>query len=295
MANSASSHTHRTEHPRWGVICMLLSIGFFSSNSLILKYLADEDISPWIALLFRAAVGLAFVRVVFRGGAQVDYWRAMTNRLLASRGILGVLGTIAYYFTVAELGPGKATLISNTYVVIAALMAVWFLREPFNRGKLAGNVFAFAGLTFLLANPVQLTVFGWYEALAVFGALVAAGTVIVIRQLTLTETTATIYTSQCVYVLAGSIPLAAWSLYQQPLTFSQGVILAIAGVSATVGQLAMTEGFRHLSVSVGGVFQICVPIVISIGGVLLFNEAFSYWQVLGAILILVGCYIVTAA
>ena len=99
---------------------MLLSIACFSINSLTLKSLSQSDVSPWVALLFRASVGMVVVATVFRAGHQVSFRRAMTDRMLASRGLLGVLGTVAYYFTIAKLGPGKATLISNTYVVIAA-------------------------------------------------------------------------------------------------------------------------------------------------------------------------------
>lgn len=293
MNLSTEKISPRATHPRWGAICMLLSIAFFSVNSLTLKYLSQSHISPWVALFFRAAVGMCFVAVVFRGAGQIDFRRATTDRLLASRGLLGVLGTVAYYFTIPELGPGKATLISNTYVVIAALMAVWFLKESFSLGKLAGNVLALVGLALLLASPSQLALFGWYDALAVVGALAAAGTVIVIRELTRTESTAMIYTSQCIYVLAGSMPFAAYEFRQQTIDPATLVVLVLAGVSATIGQLAMTEGFRHLTVAVGGAFQICVPVVITIGGILLFGENFSAVQLAGAALILGGCYWVT--
>jgi drug/metabolite transporter (DMT)-like permease len=269
---------------------MLLSIAFFSANSLTLTFLSQSHISPWVALLFRAAVGMVVVATFFRAGGQVSFRRAMTDRLLASRGLLGVLGTVAYYFTLAELGPGKATLISNTYVVIAALMAVWFLKESFSTSKLAGNVLALIGLALLIASPTQLVLFGWYEALAVFGALAAAGTVIIIRELTRTESTAMIYTSQCIYVLAGSLPFAIYELQRQPMDTTSVIVLTLAGISATIGQLAMTEGFRHLTIAVGGAFQICVPVVIAIGGVFLFDETFTLAQIAGAMLILAGCY-----
>ena len=126
--------------------------------------------------------------------------------------------TVAYYFTIPALGPGKATLISNTYVVIAALMAAWFLRESLSGGKLAGNALAIVGLALLLAPSSKVVSFGWYEGAGRRGALAAAGTVIVIRELTRTESTAMIYTSQCIYVLAGSLPFALVELRLHPLS-----------------------------------------------------------------------------
>lgn len=65
------------------------------------------------------------------------------------------MGTIAYYLTVPALGAGKATLISSTYVVISALMGVWFLKETFSSAKLLGNAIAFLGLTLLIAMPLR--------------------------------------------------------------------------------------------------------------------------------------------
>lgn len=281
--------------PRWGAVCMLLSIVFFSINSLTLKYLAQSNISPWVAMLIRAVVGMVLVLSLFRFDGKNSLRRAATDRMLVYRGLFGVMGTMAYYLTVPALGPGKATLISNMYVVLAALLAVWILKESFTAGKLLGNGLAFIGLTLLIASPAQLTIFGWYELLAVFGAFMAAGTVIVIRKLTQTESTAIIYTSQCIYVLVGSLPFAVFELLRQGVDFSGLVVLVLAGVSATFGQLAMTEGFRHLTVAVGGVFQICVPVVIAIGGVTLFGESFSTLQIVGALLILGGCYWVMIA
>lgn len=284
----------RPQHTRWGVICMVLSIVFFSANSLTLKYLSQTDISPWVALLFRAGVGMVVVVTLFRSDKGVNFKRAMTDRMLASRGLLGILGTVAYYFTIPALGPGKATLISNTYVVLAAVMAAWFLKESLSGAKLAGNALAMIGLMLLVASPSQIVEFGWYESLAVVGALAAAGTVIVIRELTRTESTAMIYTSQCIFILAGSLPFALMELGHRPLDWNSFCVLILAGTAATVGQLAMTEGFRHLTVAVGGAFQICVPVIIAIGGVLLFHESFTQSQIIGAALILAGCYWVTA-
>ncbi len=173
-------------------------------------------------------------------------------------------------------------------------MAAWLLKESFSLSKLAGNVLAMFGLSLLLTSKTSLISFGWYESLAVVGALAAAGTVIIIRELTRTESTAMIYTSQCIYVLAGALPFAAVDMLHHPIHASAYVGLILAGVSATIGQLAMTEGFRHLTVAVGGAFQICVPIVISFGSILLFNEVFTYSQIIGACLILAGCYWVMA-
>ncbi len=163
------------------------------------------------------------------------------------------------------------------------------MKEALTFWKAAGLILACLGLVFLVGvRPDDLASFGWYEMLAVFGAVMAAGTVIVIRQLTRTESSATIYASQCVYILLGSVPAALY-YWSTPTPLDLG-LLVIGGVCATIGQLAMTEGFRHLTVTVGGAFQILGPVLISIGSVWFFAEPFSIAQVFGALLIVVGCY-----
>lgn len=292
--SSDSNQGSDRKNVRWGMACMIGSLVFFTINALLLKHLSTNvGISPWVTLAFRATIGLLVVRIGFSASGSVDFLRAATNKWLVARGLFGVFGSVAYYFTVPPLGAGKATLISNFYVVLAAVMAAIFLNERITPSKIAGNVIACFGLVLLLGvRPEELLQVGFYEWLALFGALMSAATVVVIRQLTQTESSAMIYTTQCLYILAASLPMA---IYVRPqLTIGHIALLMLAGVSATFGQLAMTDGFRYLTVSVGGAFQVLAPMLISFGSVLCFAEAFSVPQMIGAALILVGCYGVVA-
>jgi drug/metabolite transporter (DMT)-like permease len=65
---------------------------------------------------------------------------------------------------------------------------------------------------------------------------------------------------------------------------------AIAALAAGFGQLAMTEGFRFLSVTAGSAFQMTLPLIISLGGVVFFAEHFTALQIVGGVLILAGSY-----
>ena len=68
------------------------------------------------------------------------------------------------------------------------------------------------------------------------------------------------------------------------------VLLTAAALCASVGQLAMTEGFRFLSVAAGGAFQMTVPVVISLASIGLFAEPFTLAQSIGGVLVLWGSY-----
>jgi drug/metabolite transporter (DMT)-like permease len=289
-ATSRPSVPALLHQPKLGALWMIASLICFSGNALLLKVLASvRHADPWLALVFRSFIGLVFTWAVFAPKGTLRLKRSFQSWLLASRGALGALGTAAYYITIGPLGAGKATLIGNTWCVFAAIMAAFVLHEKLGVVKVLGISLAIAGLALLTGmTPGSIAVFGRHEAIALGGAVMAAAVVVVIRQLTRTETTATIFASQCLYAMIIGIPIAAMN-YTTPSWEDVG-LLAAAGLCATFGQLAMTEGFRFLSVAAGGAFQNTVPVITTIGGILFFAEPFSPLQSLGAVLVLWGSF-----
>lgn len=268
---------------------MLGSLVGFTCMALLVKHLGStRGVSAWWALLFRALVGLTVVWLIYGRRNQVSFRRAATGGMLVSRGVMGALGTAAYYFTLPTLGAGKATLIGNTWVIWAALLAVPMLGEKLTARKLAGMLLAICGIALMTGLQTgDFSQVGKNEIIAIGGALVAAGVVVVIRQLTRTESSGTIFASQCIYTGLFALPFC----FGVPLPGLLDIgLLVLAGLMAFWGQIGMTEGFRYLPVSIGGAFQILLPLCITLCGWLLFDEAFSIIQSAGAALILTGCY-----
>ena len=274
---------------RRGSLWMLGSLVGFTGMALLVKHLgAARGVSGWWALLFRALVGLVLVWGLYAPRGQVSFKRAATGRMLVSRGVLGAFGTAAYYMTLPILGAGKATLIGNTWVIWAALMAVPLLGETLTFRKMAGMLLAIAGIVFITGlQGGDWRVLGKPECLAIAGALISAAVVVVIRQLTRTETSGTIFASQCLYTGLLALPFCMASAL--PCWADLG-LLVLAAVLAAWGQIGMTEGFRYLPVSIGGAFQILLPLCITIFGWLFLAETFTEAQILGGLLILAGCY-----
>jgi drug/metabolite transporter (DMT)-like permease len=282
--------TELQHHPRRGTLWMMLSLTCFTGNALLLKVLASErHADPWMALTFRAVVGLLLTMVLFAPAGSLKLKRSFQSWLLASRGVLGALGTAAYYTTIGPLGAGKATLIGNTWTIFAAIMAAFVLHERLGLMKLLGIGLAMAGLSLLTGiAPGTIAQFGHHELIALTGAVLAAAVVVVIRQLTRTESSATIFSSQCIYAAILALPFAA--SHVTSLNTMDVILLTAAALCASVGQLAMTEGFRFLSVAAGGAFQMLVPVVISLASILLFAESFTFAQAMGGVLVLWGSY-----
>lgn len=285
----SAEHPPLQHHPRHGALWMTVSMLCFTANALLLRLLATgHHADAWMALSFRAAIGLLVTALLF-GAKGLHLRRSFQNWLLASRGVLGALGTAAYYTTIGPLGAGKATLIGNTWTVFAAIIAAFALRERLGIVKGLGILLALGGLALLTGmTPGSLTTFGRHEAIALTGAVLAAMVVVVIRQLTRTETSATIFASQCIYALLLGVPWAVSRFHS--ISPTEVALLSSAALCATCGQLAMTEGFRFLSVAAGGAFQVAAPLLITVSSIGIFGEAFFVTQAVGAAMILCGSF-----
>lgn len=281
MTTSAvSNRSHRTS-----LLMMLGSAACFITNVLLIRALAGvENVSLWVVTSARFAVGLVIVCTLYRREFQPSH--LFTHRKLVERGLLGGLCTLGFYYTVTALGAGRATFINNTYVIWGGLFAVWVLREHLRPALLGGAVATLLGLA-LLTNPFAAgSRTGWSDLVAFCNALGAAWIVVTIRQLHAREHSSTIFAAQCVFglLLCAGPAVAGFSA----LTPAAWLILAIASVSASAGQLLMTQAFRDLSVAEGSLLQMLVPLGIAIGGAVFFGEHFTAPELLGGVLILAG-------
>ena len=217
------------------------------------------------------------------------------DRSLVLRGLSGLLGTAAYYWTVPALGAGKATLICNTYVIFASIIAMLSLGEKLTVQRFLWLAASFVGIVLLVGPRAGGEGFsiGFHEILALFGAIMAAWSVVLVRQLSLKYSIGTIYLAQCVWIF---FPIAFLAVPDLPaLTVREIGILALAATSAGFGQLAMNEGYRCLTVTTGATIQMLWPVSTTLGGWLLFAERFGPLQWVGAGLILVSIWQISVA
>lgn len=267
---------------------MLLSIAGFSFNALVIgRATSDAQVSVWTAMVMRGVVGMVIVAALAPADLRRGWKLLFTNRLMLERGIIGSLGIAAFYYTLAGLGAGKATLINNSWSLFAAVMAAWLIREPLGILRAAGLVIALFGLALLLGVGWDvLASIHFMEGLALVGAILSAIAVIAIRQLSATTSSALIYASQCVYCFLIGLPFALPELGN--LAAAQWAWMFMAAVAVSFAQIAMTEGFRYLTVASGGAFQMALPLVITAFSVWLFGEHFSQTQFFGGVLIVLG-------
>jgi drug/metabolite transporter (DMT)-like permease len=272
---------------RHGLALMLASTGCFIANALVIRELgARYAVDSWLLSSVRFAVGLGLIVSLFPPGRVFQFNNLYRNPQLIVRGVVGGIGVYLYYVTIVHLGAGRATFISNTYVVLGALLAVVLLRETLSFALVVGAAVSLFGLALLTGMITARPTVGLYDGLAVLGALASAVVIVTIRQLHRTEHTATIFGAQCFYGLVFClVPAIVRFTWPPPAAWA---FLVASALCAGVGQLTMTRAYRDLTVARGSLLQMLVPLGIAAGGAVLFAERFQTHELVGAALILGG-------
>ena len=275
---------------RLGTFQMLASVILFTVNTLMARWLAltFQEIDGWQITLFRGIAGILLVWLLFTGGRGLEAKHLIRQPLVVARGILGAGGIYLYYLSIIHLGAGRAVIINLTYPIFASIIAFIFLKETLSIRKLTWIVIGFGGLVIFLGDQSLTHGISRYDLLALLGAIMAAGVVVLIRRLHHSEHTSTIYAAQCVYGTLLAIPFATTDLSHLPV--EAGAWLLLAGGIVTFGQLFMTYAYRHLEVSTGASIQMLLPICTAIGGYYLFQERFSMIEILGACLTIIATW-----
>lgn len=266
------------------MLLMLISVALFSANCLIVKYLGERgDVSFWAVNFYRGLAGTALA-VFFAGANARQISRVFTRPMLIFRGILGGVALAMFYVTVFNMDLGTASVINLTYVLWGSLFAAFLLKERLGPVQMLGLAIAFAGIPMLCGFSIEGV--GIYHLIALGGAIGAGIIVVMIRFLTRTESTTTIYAAQAIYGMLVAIPfitfvdlVPGW----MPLA-----LMLFAGCLVAGGQMVMTMSYQTLPVAQGASIQLLLPVLNTLGAVAFFAEAYTLVQIAGGSLILLG-------
>lgn len=279
----------RPASERTGILLMLASVVLFAANVLLLRALSRwyPMVDGAMASVVRGWVGLAVVVVAFRGRGFAP-GHLLTRPLVLLRGAVGAAGILLFYVTIPHLGAGRSVIINLTYPLFGAGLAAVYLQERLTLTRLGWMGVALVGLGIFFAGDAWSAGVSRWELAGLAGAMVAGVAVVLIRLLRHSEHSSTIYASQCVWSAVAASPWCVGAMTGLPSGAVGGLVLAALLVAG--GQLALTESFRTLAVARGSAIQMLLPLITGAGGMVLFGEAFTAWEAVGAAVTLVATW-----
>ena len=275
-----------------GVELMVAANVFFCLMSALVKYASNID--SYKTTLFRFVIGLGLLgTAALFGKIKLKF---VHGHFLFLRGLFGSIAVFIFFLSITKLGIAKATVLICSYPIFASIFSAIFLKEKIGILKLTAILMAFVGIYLItMDNSIgsfSLAALGKYELITILGAVLSGIAVVFVKKLHDTDSSYAIFFAQCIIGLwLVIIPAGATHCV---IGYWGAIILVCIGVTATVGQLLMTEGYRHTTVTTGSLLAMLVPVLNYFVGVIIFNEAISLRSIIGAVIVIGSCMVVLA-
>ncbi len=266
-----------------GALLMTVSNVAFCGMVWLIRYASYLNIQT--TTLFRFIVGMGVIGAfAMTGRTKLSF---VNKRGLFFRGLFGGIAVWMCYVSIAKLGLIKSSLIGYTYPVFATLFSWLLLKEKISLSKALCLIGACCGMGLVVAASGKGGVssgFGFWEAFALAGALIAGLTIVLVKKLQDTDSTEAIFFSQC--LIGFWIVIVPATATPHSFGYQGCAMLLAIGMLAAAGQLLMTEGFKYVTVSSGSVITLLSPVLNVTVGAVLFHESFPPLSMAGAAILI---------
>ncbi len=236
----------------------------------------------------RFFVGILGAGVLFgaaRHGPDLRRWR-----LLLARGFFGGLAVTCYFFAIAQLGAGPATLLNYLAPVYASVFAAVLFKERPGLVLYLGLALATVGGVLVTAGTGFTAVGPTLGALAGVAAGVLGGASMTgVHALRKDTDATTVFFAFCVVGFAVSAPIAAaqWA----PLTPALTGRLLLIGVLSLAAQMLFSYGMGFTTATRGSATTQLIPVVTWAASALMLGEWPRAVSLAGALMCLAGVLI----
>ncbi len=272
---------------------MVVGSLFFSVMSVLAK-LAGERLPTMELVLARVVITLILSWWALKA-LGISPW-GNNRRLLVWRGLAGFAGLSCYFYAITHLPLADATVIQFCNPMIAALIAVFALREPLRGADLVGIALSMIGVV-LVAQPTFLFARGTpldpvAVIIGVCGAIFSAIAYVIIRRLGATEHHLVVVFYFPLITGPASLPILGLEGLVLPVGWEWALLLGI-GITAQLGQIAITKGYKLETTSRASAVTYVQILLAYTWGVLLFGEYPNTLSLVGATVVVAGVLSVT--
>jgi drug/metabolite transporter (DMT)-like permease len=281
-----------------GIGFKLASVAVLLSMASLLK--ASEGVPVGQLVFFRSFFAIVPILVFLRATGQLAAG-IRTARPMAHvwRGIVGVGGMGFGFFALTKLPLPEAVSIGYTMPLLIVVFGAVFLKENVRLyrwsavfvGLIGVGIIVWPRLTVFAGGGGEVSDLTIGVLASLTSAVFAAFATMHVRHLVQTERSATI-------VLYFSITCSIVGLLTLPFgwvwpTPEQAVFLVTAGIAGGIGQILLTEAYRHADVSVVAPFEYSSLILSVIIGYVFFHDIPTIQMLIGGVIVVgAGLFII---
>jgi drug/metabolite transporter (DMT)-like permease len=263
-----------------GAAWLLLGGLCYTVVSALIKYLCQSLPFNEVAF-FRCALGLL---VILPSLLRHRFVQMKSKRHLGHlwRAVLGTVSMLVGFYVLTKLALADATAVGFTAPLFVIVIAALVLGEKIRWRRWSATAVGFIGVLIMMRpgshgfDPVLL--------LALFGALLTAAAVCVVKSLTGSENSSTMLVMMTVWG-ALFLLVPAIVVWQTPTLLEWGLALAM-GTMATLGQSCIIRAYTAGEATAVAPFDyLRLPFSVA-AGFWIFAELPSIWTVVGALVII---------
>jgi drug/metabolite transporter (DMT)-like permease len=259
---------------------MIISAVAFACMNATVKYL--KDVNSFQIVFFRS-LGSLFFTFGFLLKNKIPII-GKHNKLLILRSLTGATSMLLFFMSIKYLSVGTAVSLRYIAPIFAAIFAVFLLKEKIKPLQWLFFIISFFGVIVLKGLDTQLNTTG---LILVMIASVLSGLVyIIINKIGKREHPAVIvnYFMLTATILGGVLSIGNWVTPKG----MEWVLLLGLGIFGYFGQIYMTKAFQSASTNIVAPLKYIEVVFTASFGVLLFNEIYTIWNLLGVALIIGG-------
>ncbi|PHP68332.1 EamA family transporter [Zhengella mangrovi] len=298
MGQVAAKEVAGEERPLLGILLKMASVTAFVSMQAMIK--AAGQLPPGQIVFFRSAFAIVpiLLWLILRGQMKgVLHTARLRSHIL--RGLFGVTSMGLGFFGLTRLPLPDAVTLNYASPLVVVIFSAIFIGETVRLYRWTAVIVGLIGVIIISWPKLTLlTAPGGMandEALGVIAILCAAvmtaGAMIQVRGLVKTERTPTIvlYFS----LTASVVGLATWVFGWADLSRFQVIALVSAGFCGGIGQILMTQSYRHAEMSTIAPFEYTSLILAGVIGYVAFADVPTAWTLVGgAIVVGSGLFII---
>lgn len=262
-----------------GAVWMTLAAVGFAMMTSIVRYLTRSLPSIELAF-FRTFISLLFmVPWMVRAG-----WAGLRTGSVKKYGLRAFLGSfamISWFTALAYMPVAEATSLSFTAPIFASIFAMVFLGERAGVRRWSAIVLGFLGALIILRPGFEEISPAAY--LLLFGSAAVAGSVIMVKVLSRTETSSAIVAYMGIYMVP-MLLIPTIFVWQTPPIELWLWLIAMGGVG-TFAQWAMTQAYAAADATAVLPFDYLRLPFVAVVGLFVFDERLDVWTWIGALVI----------
>jgi drug/metabolite transporter (DMT)-like permease len=262
---------------------LLFAATSFALTSLCVKF-ASRYYSGLFVSASRFVIGAALCAAMI--AARKPRFERSTLPMILLRGGLGVVSMVATYIAISLTGPGRATLLSNTYPIFVGISGALFFKEKMSPRIFASLLLCTIGTVFVVRDKSGASLAG--DMVALVGAVTAGISVNIVRKASVAGVDPFIlYLAPCVFGLG---LFAVAPLPSGPGTPAGMLLLLGVGTGAFLAQALMTRGYKTVTANKGSIsFYWETALTVALGAIFV-GEKLNLLFLVGLCFILLGLW-----